>query len=155
MVVAENAPHATALTDQLTKRDVPPEAADTNAPCLCNLAPLPDKIAQVAVAAETALSVVRGLCVGASENTKAWVHSPIGRLSLVANTLASKSATVPQRVPNLVDFAADFAVVPIKPLFYDLAAPAIDFDMSAINAQADKQGASKLGSIIGSLWGSR
>ncbi|KAJ2179659.1 signal recognition particle subunit srp68 [Coemansia sp. RSA 551] len=155
MVVTENVPHATALTAQLAKRDLPPSEATDTEPWLRNLAPSPDKIAQASEAAETALPVVRGLCVGASENTKAWVHSPASRLNLVANTLASKSASVPQRVPHLVDFTADFAVVPIKPLFYDLAAPAIDFDMSAINAQADKQGTSKLGSIIGSLWGSR
>ncbi|KAJ2249043.1 hypothetical protein GGH98_003675, partial [Coemansia sp. RSA 454] len=138
----------------LAKRDLPPSEATDTEPWLRNLAPSPDKIAQASEAAEMALPVVRGLCVGASENTKAWVHSPASRLNLVANTLG-KSASVPQRVPHLVDFTADFAVVPIKPLFYDLAAPAIDFDMSAINAQADKQGTSKLGSIIGSLWGSR
>ncbi|KAJ2158776.1 signal recognition particle subunit srp68 [Coemansia sp. RSA 552] len=41
--------------------------------------------------------------------------------------------------------------VPVKPLFYDLAAARIDFDMDAINARAGTN--SKLKSLIGSLWG--
>ncbi|KAJ2664394.1 signal recognition particle subunit srp68 [Coemansia sp. RSA 1199] len=41
VVVVENILHTTALTDQLTKCDMPPDAADTDVPCLCNLAHLP------------------------------------------------------------------------------------------------------------------
>ncbi|KAJ2123951.1 signal recognition particle subunit srp68 [Coemansia sp. RSA 720] len=41
VVVAENVLHTAALTDQLTKCDMPPEAADADASCLCNLAHLP------------------------------------------------------------------------------------------------------------------
>ncbi|KAJ2494716.1 hypothetical protein IWW47_004455, partial [Coemansia sp. RSA 2052] len=93
-----------------------------------------------------------------------WESDPTGRPAMVANELAgaaskSQADGPSQQVPKLVDLAAiEFAAVPIKPLFYDLAAANIDFDLDAIGQRSGKSaasGSSKLGSIIGSLWGSR
>ncbi|KAJ1835439.1 signal recognition particle subunit srp68 [Coemansia sp. RSA 2711] len=119
-----------------------------------------DDVARIAAAAEAAMPVVRGLCAGAGGAAGAWIGDPSRPPAMVANPLAAAKtkaggASAPARVPWLVDFDAELQPVPAKPLFYDLAAAAIDFDMDAIEARAGKPGSSKLGSIIGSLWGAR
>ncbi|KAJ1721401.1 signal recognition particle subunit srp68 [Coemansia erecta] len=90
----------------------------------------------------------------------AWACAPAVPPAVVANALAG--AGRPARVPLLVDLAQPaFAAVPAKPLFYDLAAGAVGFDMAAIDAQAGVTGSSGsgsgkagggLGSLIGGLW---
>ncbi|KAJ1666021.1 signal recognition particle subunit srp68 [Coemansia sp. RSA 1646] len=130
-------------------------------------------LSQVKMKLEAAMDTVHGLCtVATGENptasrclsaNKSWYADPSTRPEMIPNEIAASTgtkgnATVPTHVPNLVDFSSPpFAVVPMKPLFYDLAAPAIDFDMAAIEEKAGRQVASgsKFGSIIGSLWGSR
>ncbi|KAJ2474241.1 signal recognition particle subunit srp68 [Coemansia sp. RSA 2322] len=92
-----------------------------------------------------------------------WLSDPASRPAIVASEPAESGKSGPQdgaplRVPNLVDLSlAQFTAVAVKPLFYDLAGSAIDFDHGLINQKAGKVasgGSSKLGSIIGSLWGS-
>ncbi|KAJ2061495.1 signal recognition particle subunit srp68 [Coemansia sp. S146] len=130
-------------------------------------------------AIKRAIPIVSRLCAAAASTDSAatqrksgssdWVSDPTGRPVMVANELAasaskSSAGSLPQHVPKLVDLTAtEFVAVPIKPLFYDLAASSIDFDMDLIGqrsgksstAAADGGSSSKLGSIIGSLWGSR
>ncbi|KAJ2341883.1 hypothetical protein GGF43_006068, partial [Coemansia sp. RSA 2618] len=162
IVVGENVPCVSQLATELAKRSQSQSGAPgVDALWLQSLAVSSEQIAQISSAAEMAMPAVRGLCASASASSsaEAWVRSPSRPPKMVANTIAPAKPTpdepVPSHMPHLVDFTAEFAAVPAKPLFYDLAAPAIDFDMAAINARADKQGSSKLGSIIGSLWGSR
>ncbi|KAJ2366526.1 signal recognition particle subunit srp68, partial [Coemansia sp. RSA 2607] len=70
-----------------------------------------------------------------SRTRSAWVSAPAVPPPMVANPLAA--AGRPPRVPLLVDLAQPaFAPVPAKPLFYDLAAAAVGFDMAAIEAHA-------------------
>ncbi|KAJ2882314.1 signal recognition particle subunit srp68 [Coemansia aciculifera] len=129
-------------------------------------------------AIKRAIPIVSRLCAAAASADSAvtqrksgssdWVSDPTGRPVMVPNELAasaSKSSvgSLPQYVPKLVDLtAAEFVAVPIKPLFYDLASSSIDFDMDLIGQRSGKSStaaaggsSSKLGSIIGSLWGSR
>ncbi|KAJ2449668.1 signal recognition particle subunit srp68 [Coemansia sp. RSA 2337] len=129
-------------------------------------------------AIKRAIPIVSRLCaITASADSPAaqrksgpsdWVSDPTGRPVMVANELAasaskSSAGSLPQYVPKLVDLTAtEFVPVPIKPLFYDLAASSIDFDMELIGRRSGKSStaaaggsSSKLGSIIGSLWGSR
>ncbi|KAJ2785476.1 signal recognition particle subunit srp68 [Coemansia interrupta] len=83
----------------------------------------------------------------------AWASAPAVPPAMVANALAG--AGRPARVPLLVDLARPaFAAVPAKPLFYDLAAGAVDFDMAAIDARAggSAKAGGGLGSLIGGLW---
>ncbi|KAJ2493768.1 signal recognition particle subunit srp68 [Coemansia sp. RSA 2050] len=115
----------------------------------------------------TAASANSAVVTQGKAGTSDWVSDPAGRPVMVVNELAtsaSKSSpgSRPQYVPNLVDLTAmEFAAVPVKPLFYDLVAPSIDFDIDIINQRSGKSsaaatsGSSKLGSIIGNLWGSR
>ncbi|KAJ1821134.1 signal recognition particle subunit srp68 [Coemansia sp. RSA 2598] len=139
-----------------------------------------DDVARLARSVTKAVSVVHGLCVAAGDSfdkqgeakgknkakanaQKDWFSDPSAQPTMVPNALAPDSsqkadiAGRPRAVPHLVDLQnAEFAAVPMKPLFYDLAGSGIDFDMAAIEAKAGKptSGAgSKLGSIIGSLWG--
>ncbi|KAJ1940603.1 hypothetical protein FBU59_003761, partial [Linderina macrospora] len=130
--------------------------------------------AQVGVSAENvqklaedvkkALVVVRGQCVAGASADKPkevkgdWFSNPSARPAMAVNSLAKKRAAgAPEHVPRLVDLdAVQFAAVPVKPLFYDLAAATIDFDMDAVAAKAGKQAKQgKLSSLIGGLWGSR
>ncbi|KAJ1962536.1 signal recognition particle subunit srp68 [Dipsacomyces acuminosporus] len=112
-----------------------------------------------------ATRVVRSLCVASGSALAAsaisdWRSDPSAGPAMVANKLlpaSSKHASdAPSCVPALADLSkVEFCAVPVKPLFYDLASSAVGFDMHAINERAGKQSTSKLGSIIGSLWGSR
>ncbi|KAJ2843737.1 signal recognition particle subunit srp68, partial [Coemansia brasiliensis] len=117
-----------------------------------------DNISAVVSASEQATLAVRGLCANSNKHKKAWIHNPGRQPVMTTNPLAATNTMVPSspaQVPQLVDFEVGFEAVPVKPLFYDLAAPTIDFDMETISANtADKQASSKLGAIIGSLWGS-
>ncbi|KAJ2839256.1 signal recognition particle subunit srp68 [Coemansia sp. 'formosensis'] len=114
-------------------------------------------VSRLCAATVSADSSVTQRIPGASD----WVSDPTVRPVMVANELAT-SASLPRHVPKLVDLTAtDFVAVPVKPLFYDLAASSIDFDMDLISQRSGKSstastgGNSRLGSIIGSLWGSR
>ncbi|KAJ2558588.1 signal recognition particle subunit srp68, partial [Coemansia sp. RSA 1933] len=122
---------------------------------------------------EAAVDAVRELCASAAGEDPAtsrssaaphsWYDDPSARPKMISNSLAAAAASTtdtpaPAHIPSLVDFSSiPFAAVPMKPIFYDLAAPAIEFDIATIEARAGKPapGGSKLGSIIGSLWGSR
>ncbi|ORX72887.1 hypothetical protein DL89DRAFT_255056 [Linderina pennispora] len=108
--------------------------------------------------AAQALQVVRGLCADGKSSSvaaKEWVADPSKCPAMAANALAGR-AGAPARVPQLVDLdAVSFAAVPVKPLFYDLAAASIDFDLDAIEAKAGRQSKGKLSSLIGGLWGGR
>ncbi|KAJ2857033.1 signal recognition particle subunit srp68 [Coemansia erecta] len=142
-----------------------------------------EDVAQLARSVSKAISAVHKMCVATGDsnnkqlNTKSknankadtkkeWFSEPIAQPAMVPNMLASdgsQKASIsnrPRTVPHLVDLQnAEFMAVPIKPLFYDLAGPGIDFDMTAIEAKAgepvssNSNSSSKLGSIIGSLWG--
>ncbi|KAJ1799705.1 signal recognition particle subunit srp68 [Coemansia sp. RSA 2399] len=130
-------------------------------------------LSQAKTKLEVAMESVRGFCAAATDENltaahsspakKSWHDDPSARPRMIPNTASAALTSnnrgdepIPTHVPSLVDFSSlPFVAVPMKPLFYDLAAPAIDFDMATIEEKAGKQaaGGSKLGSIIGSLWG--
>ncbi|KAJ1734210.1 signal recognition particle subunit srp68 [Coemansia sp. Benny D160-2] len=131
-------------------------------------------LSQVKARLEAATENVRGLCAAAPKKgiaasrrqaaRKSWYAEPGARPRMVPNAMTGSAsgkskASLPACIPNLVDLSNPaFGVVPMKPLFYDLAAPSIDFNMDTIEEKAGKQTASsgsKLGSIIGSLWSTR
>ncbi|KAJ2706743.1 signal recognition particle subunit srp68 [Coemansia sp. IMI 203386] len=139
-----------------------------------------DDVARLARSVSKAISTVHELCVAAGGSSdkhtktkpkagakaspqKEWFSEPSTQPPMIANPLApggrqkAGSSDRPGMVPHLVDVQnAEFVAVPMKPLFYDLAGPGIDFDMAVVEAKAGKPASSsgsKLGSIIGSLWG--
>ncbi|KAJ2398695.1 signal recognition particle subunit srp68 [Coemansia sp. RSA 2559] len=131
-------------------------------------------LTQVKTKLEAAMESVRRFCAAATDENltaahslsagKSWHEDPSARPRMIPNAVSAAPTSsnrgddepAPTHVPSLVNFSSlPFVAVPMKPLFYDLAAPAIDFDMATIEEKAGKQaaGGSKLGSIIGSLWG--
>ncbi|KAJ2082058.1 signal recognition particle subunit srp68 [Coemansia sp. RSA 988] len=165
-VVTENVPRAAALV-AVAGRDVASRSESSAVDKLWGrvVSVSADDVARLGAAAEAALSDARALCTTAPHadtvqvaDQQAWYRNPSTGPVLVANELASHGskgvAAPPARVPKLVDLSeAPVAAVPVKPLFYDLAAADIDFDMAAIDERASKQGGGGLGAIIGSLWG--
>ncbi|KAJ2766491.1 signal recognition particle subunit srp68 [Coemansia nantahalensis] len=167
-VVTADAPHAAALAAALAD---PPAGSPADALWARQLAVAAADVDVVGAAAEAALPIAQGLCAATAQDAKtaqapaAWLHAPDRPPATVANGLAAGPRRAarqrPAWVPRLVDAAAPaFAPVPVKPLFYDLAAAAIDFDMAAIDARAGAAqpgaaqpgGSSGLGKLIGSLW---
>ncbi|KAJ2453212.1 Severe Depolymerization of Actin [Coemansia sp. RSA 2336] len=158
--VTKDAADVTAAIADLTKRKhISTSSSAVDELWSQTLAVSSDSVSAVVSASEEAALTVRGLCASSTKHKEAWVHNPGRQPSMAKNPLAKTSSmtpSLPARVPRLVDLEVRFEAVPVKPLFYDLAAPAIDFDMETISANtADKQASSKLGAIIGSLWGSR
>ncbi|KAJ2795842.1 signal recognition particle subunit srp68, partial [Coemansia guatemalensis] len=167
-VVAEDVPRATALA-AAAGRDAASRSESLAVDKLWDrfVSVSAEDVARIGAAAEAALPTARALCAAASRaeavpagSPQAWFRNPGTRPALVANELAARGgkgvAGRPARVPKLVDLSeVAVAAVPVKPLFYDLAAAAIDFDMAAIDERASKQGGASggLGAIIGSLWG--
>ncbi|KAJ2712838.1 signal recognition particle subunit srp68 [Coemansia spiralis] len=161
-VVADDAPRAAALAAALQDgQSDRPQAGDSHVDALWgrHLAVSPADVAAAAAAAEAALPIAQGLCAAAQQGAKAapvaWLHAPDRPPKTAANSLAAQRR--PARVPHLVDAVEPaFVPVPVKPLFYDLAAAAIDFDAAAIDARAGGaqpgSGSSGLGALIGSLW---
>ncbi|KAJ1934976.1 hypothetical protein GGF37_006171, partial [Kickxella alabastrina] len=166
----ETLPRAAALVASAESKQVAPQPSSLAADSLwAHLVSVSNSdISQIEASVKSAIPVVHRLCTAAESTkpaSKDWHTDPSSRPAMVPSesVLCSSSGgggvAKSALVPRLVDLhEVAFAPVPVKPLFYDLAAPAIDFDMDAISARAGKQGggsSSKLGSIIGSLWGSR
>ncbi|PIA15283.1 hypothetical protein COEREDRAFT_16169 [Coemansia reversa NRRL 1564] len=166
-VVTEDVPRAAALA-ALVGRDATPRLEGSAVEELWGrfASVSADEVARLGAAAKAALLTTCALCGTTSRaeaapvgGPQAWYCNPSTRPVLVTNDLVScrgrNAAECPARVPKLVDLSETAVVaVPVKPLFYDLAAAAIDFDMATIDARASKQsGGGKLGAIIGSLWG--
>ncbi|KAI8325028.1 hypothetical protein GQ54DRAFT_37472 [Martensiomyces pterosporus] len=160
-------PQAAAAVASRSKREAPrTESLAADELWAAHFSVSTSDISLVKADVEAAIPVVRSLCTtsktapaaGASPD---WHSDPSTGPSIAANRLAAaggkRAASAPSRVPALVDLSkVAFAPVPVKPLFYDLASSAVGFDMEAINEKAGRQSSgSKLGSIIGSLWGSR
>ncbi|KAI9501633.1 hypothetical protein BX070DRAFT_228173 [Coemansia spiralis] len=178
MALTESVPQALSLVESSGKRPaIPVEGSAADLIWSQVISVTMDDLAQVKSQIESAIDIACGLCAKANTEKlafshrksaqKDWCTDPSIRPQMVPNMLAALSNTqnktfVPARVPSLVDLEnAPFAAVPVKPLFYDLAASTIEFNMPVIEEQAEKSvadsgsGGSKLGSIIGSLWGSR
>ncbi|KAJ1735585.1 signal recognition particle subunit srp68 [Coemansia biformis] len=162
-VVTDDAPRAAALVAALAEAEGgAPRTGDSQVDILWSrrFVVSATDVAAVAAAAEAALPTAQGLCAAAQRAEAApriWLRDPSRPPATAANKLAAGrrgASERPPRVPLLADVAEPaFAAVPIKPLFYDLAAAAIDFDTAALDAQAgSKQSGGGLGALIGSLW---
>ncbi|KAJ2416847.1 signal recognition particle subunit srp68 [Coemansia sp. RSA 2530] len=178
LTLTETIPRALALASTASKLAMPrPEGQAVDDLWRRTVTVTIDDIAAVERGIKRAIPVVGRLCATTTSANPAaaqgkagtgdWVSDPSGRPVMVVNELAASASKPlpggpPQYAPKLVDLTAmEFAAVPVKPLFYDLVASSIDFDIGLINQRSGKSSAagtggnSKLGSLIGSLWGSR
>ncbi|KAJ2744365.1 signal recognition particle subunit srp68 [Coemansia sp. BCRC 34301] len=179
LTLSESIPHASALVLAASKHAMAqPEGLAADELWHRVVAVTTSDICSVEQAVSGAIPAVSRLCAATPLVDPAvaqrkpgavdWESDPAGYPVMVANELAGAGSKPsadgpPLKVPKLVDLSAlEFAAVPIKPLFYDLAAANIDFDSDAIGRRSGRPkpataeaGGSKLGSIIGSLWGSR